>query len=135
MATFIPTVAIISVFLIITAYASSSANMSEQCRGIEQSEYNLRDCMMYMIGNGCPCERQPMSEIKMKLFAINLQLQCCSLIRQVPEECQCEALEGMAGGLRQRGIIQKEDYEGVMQRGNEISSFCGLPQSCNVKLI
>ncbi|XP_050217318.1 2S seed storage albumin protein-like [Mercurialis annua] len=133
MANLIPTVATVAVLLIITAATNASffANVSEPCH---EERYNMRDCEMYIMGDGCPCETERMKPFKMRLFTLLLGLQCCDQLKQVREESRCEKLQAIAADLREQGVIANEEYEGAMQRASNIGSSCGQ-RRCDIQTI
>ncbi|XP_050217320.1 2S seed storage albumin protein-like [Mercurialis annua] len=145
MANLISTVSLIAVLLIITSNTSSAYRTTtitatvdetdprgtkEQCREeVEKQDYT--DCALYMMGWSARGSKQDVSEKNQQEQQILEQ--CCSEIKRVDKKCQCDAIEAVSQELLMRGIVEKEEYEGVRQRAGSISSSCGLREHCDIR--
>ncbi|XP_050217238.1 2S seed storage albumin protein-like [Mercurialis annua] len=128
MAKLIPTVALISILLIIIANASSAhrtiittveidetnpTGREGQCRE-EVEKQGLDSCVQYMrklISGG---------EAKQQLE------QCCSRLKQVRDECQCPAIESAYQEMQ--GEVMMHQWPRVITRVRSLPSTCGLSQ-------
>ncbi|XP_050217321.1 2S seed storage albumin protein-like [Mercurialis annua] len=133
MAYLIPTVATIAVLLIITANASSAYRTATittttvdetnptgkimECRS-DVDKAKLNDCALYMLGS-----KQDYVQ------------RCCNEIKRVGEDCQCDAPKIVSLKLLEKGMVELDEFDGVIERASFISSSCGLRQRCRGRSI
>ncbi|EEF39552.1 sweet protein mabinlin-1, chain B [Ricinus communis] len=147
MAKLIPTIALVSVLLFIIANASFAyrttittieideskgereGSSSQQCRQ-EVQRKDLSSCERYLRQSSS--RRSPGEEVLRMPGDENQQQesqqlqQCCNQVKQVRDECQCEAIKYIAEDQIQQGQLHGEESERVAQRAGEIVSSCGV---------
>ncbi|EEF39545.1 2S albumin precursor, putative [Ricinus communis] len=148
MAKLIPAVALISVLLFIIANASfayrttittvevDDTNTQERCfRDLRGKEF--RACQMYLSQSSS--RRSTDGEVlempgeKDQQERHQLQ-ECCNELKQVRDECQCEALQvAVEKQIESEQQMQREQYQEVMQKARSIPSSCGLPEQCQIR--
>ncbi|XP_050217322.1 2S seed storage albumin protein-like [Mercurialis annua] len=137
MANLIPTVAAIAVLLIITANASSAYRTATittttvdetnptgklmECRS-DVDKAKLNDCALYLMGS-----KQGSSSDYVQ--------RCCNEIKRVGEDCQCDALKVVSLKLLEKGMVELDEFDGVIERTSFASSSCGLRQRCRGRSI
>ncbi|XP_050215768.1 2S seed storage albumin protein-like [Mercurialis annua] len=140
MAKLIPTVALISILLIIIADASSARRTiittveidgtnptgggEGQCRE-EVEKQELSSCVQYM--------RQLMSGKSEGGGEGKQQLQqCCSRLKQVRDDCQCPAIKSAYQEMR--GEVMRDQWPRVIIGVSLLPSTCGLSQEfCKIE--
>ncbi|XP_050225086.1 2S seed storage albumin protein-like [Mercurialis annua] len=135
MAKLIPTVALISILLIVIADASSGrrtiittveidetnpTGREGQCRE-EVERQDLNSCVQYMrqLKSGKSEEKQQLQ-------------QCCSRLKQVRDECQCPAVESAYQEMR--GEVMRHQWPRVITGVRGLPSTCGLSEEdCDIE--
>ncbi|XP_050217324.1 2S seed storage albumin protein-like [Mercurialis annua] len=142
MAKLIPTLALISILLIIMIANASSARRTiittveidetnpnptgteGQCRE-EVEKQDLNSCVQYM-RQSISGESEGGGEEKQQLH------QCCSRLKQVRDECQCQAIESAYQEMS--GEVMRHQYPRVIRRVRSIPLSCELSEvECRIR--
>ncbi|XP_077252714.1 2S seed storage albumin protein-like [Tasmannia lanceolata] len=99
-------------------------SQSERCRR-EVSMEQMRECRQYLQSG----RRQVL-----RGGVINQQVpqMCCERLRQVREDCRCEAVKQMAE--EQMGELRGEEMQEMIRRAENLPDMCGMrPQHCDIR--
>ncbi|XP_048234801.1 2S seed storage albumin protein-like [Ricinus communis] len=152
MAKLIPTVALISVLLVIIANASFAYTTatttvevddtnpsrtgiwspSENCRQ-ELEGKDLSACLMYVAASSRTSTDKNVLEMPGEKNQQERQQlrECCKEVQPVREDCQCEAIQAIiAEWLDRARQTQMGDYQRVLVRTGRISFSCDLRAQC-----
>ncbi|KAK3024301.1 hypothetical protein RJ639_043163 [Escallonia herrerae] len=103
----------------------------------EQFQQQLRHCQMYM-RQGSPYDAGLALAM---VVGVNPQQQqhlreCCQQLRNIDEECRCEAIRQMVRQQQMGGGSQQEQMQGMAQKAQYLPRRCNMePQQCQIRAV
>ncbi|OVA10921.1 Bifunctional inhibitor/plant lipid transfer protein/seed storage helical domain [Macleaya cordata] len=109
---------------ITTTEIENDSTQSEKCRR-EMQGMQMNECERYL------------EQSRRGLIMINPTRQvpeeCCREMREVSEECRCEAVKQMMHHMQQGGEYKGQEMREMMQTAKQLPSMCGMrPQHCEI---
>ncbi|KAK2984810.1 hypothetical protein RJ640_004635 [Escallonia rubra] len=109
----------------------------ERCRRQFQQQQQLRHCQMYTRQG-----RQYDAELALAMVdGVNPQQQqhlreCCQQLRNVDEQCRCQAIREMVRQQQMGGGSQQEEMKEMAQKAQYLPRKCNMePQQCQIRAV
>ncbi|KAK3021277.1 hypothetical protein RJ639_047268 [Escallonia herrerae] len=109
----------------------------QRCREQFQQQQQLRHCQMYM-RQGSPYDAGLALAM---VTGVNPQQQqhlreCCQQLRNIDEQCRCEAIRQMVRQQQMGGGSQQEQIQEMAQKAQYLPRRCNMePQQCQIRAV
>ncbi|KAK3024300.1 hypothetical protein RJ639_043162 [Escallonia herrerae] len=110
---------------------------SQRCREQFHQQQQLRHCQMYMRQGS-----QYDAELALAMVdGVNPQRQqhlteCCRQLRNIDEQCRCQAIREMVRQQQMGGGSQQEEMQEMAQKAQYLPRRCNMePQQCQIRAV